>query len=253
MAGVFITGTDTGVGKTVVTAALGLALKGAGIDVGVMKPVETGAPLQQGRRTGGDAALLRRLIAPDDPLRDVNPIALELPAAPAAAARHAGVTIDLAQIREAYARLSARHEIVLVEGAGGLLVPLDAKTTMADLALALDCPLIVVARKRLGTLNHTLLTLREADRLGCRVLGVVLNAWDGAGESLSKADALNLEALRERLDVPLLAEFPRADPGPAGTWSHAALQPLVQAFRQKGGLEALHRAIVSSGLQPCSK
>lgn len=253
MAGVFITGTDTGVGKTVVTAALGLALRGAGLDVGVMKPVETGAPLRGRRRVGDDAALLHQLVAPEDSLEDVNPVALALPAAPAAAARHEGVTIDLARIREAYARLCARHEIVLVEGAGGLLVPIDTKTTMADLALALDCPLIVVARKRLGTINHTLLTLREAGRLGCRVLGVVLNAWDASGEPVSSADRINLEALLERLEVPLLAELPRADPGPTGAWTQAALEPLVLAFRRKGGIEALQRAIDSSGLQPPSK
>ena len=230
MAGVFITGTDTGVGKTLVTVALGLALREAGIDVGVMKPVETGAPLTGGRRVGDDAALLHRLLAPEDSIEDVNPFALALPAAPAVAARQAGVTIDLARIREAYARLCGRHEIVLVEGAGGLLVPLDAKTTMADLALALGCPLIVVARKRLGTINHTLLTLREAGRLGCRVLGVVLNEWDGSGEALSEADALNLEALRERLPVPVLAELPPLKLGASDRWTAAALAPILASF-----------------------
>jgi dethiobiotin synthetase len=239
MAGIFVTGTDTGVGKTVATAALGLALRGAGIDVGVMKPVETGAVWRDGRRVGEDAAVLRRLIAPDDPPEDVNPVALELPAAPSAAAKHAGTVIDLARIREAYARLAARHARLLVEGAGGLLVPLDAKTTMADLALALAAPLVVVARQRLGTINHTLLTLREADRLGCRVLGVILNAWDAAGAPLSEADARNLEELRERLPVPVLAELPVCDLGPPARWTAEMLAPLVRSFEASDALAIL--------------
>ncbi len=245
MAGIFITGTDTGVGKTVAAAALGLALREAGVNVGVMKPIETGAPLVAGRRRGEDAAVLHRLLAPGDPIEDVNPIALAIPAAPAAAARHAGATIDLRLIREAYARLEARHDVVLIEGAGGLLVPIDAKTTMADLARTLGCPLIVVARQRLGTINHTLLTLREAERSGLRILGVVLNGPDSSGEPLSEADPLNLQELRDRLDVPVLAELPRAQLGPSNTWSPAALAPFVHRFRQGNTLIELRRAFGS--------
>ncbi|MDP3938717.1 MAG: dethiobiotin synthase [Deltaproteobacteria bacterium] len=230
MAGIFITGTDTGVGKTVATAALGLALREAGVNAGVMKPIETGAQLVSGRRRGEDAAVLHRLLAPGDPIEDVNPIALALPTAPSAAARLEGATIDLARIREACARLEARHDVVLVEGAGGLLVPIDGKTTMADLARTLGCPLIVVARQRLGTINHTLLTLREADRRGLRIAGVVLNEWDPSGDPLSEADALNLQELRERLETPVIADLPALALGPSHTWSPAALAPLVGRF-----------------------
>jgi dethiobiotin synthetase len=245
MSGIFITGTDTGVGKTVAAAALGLALREAGVDAGVMKPIETGAPGRDGRRVGADASVLHRLIAPEDPLEDVNPIALALPAAPSAAAKHAGAAIDLTRIRAAYARLAARHEVVLIEGAGGLLVPIDAKTTMADLALALEAPLIVVARQRLGTINHTLLTLREADRLGCRVLGIILNAWDGAGAPLSEADARNLDELRERLSVPVLAELPACDLGSPDGWTADALAPLVRPFHESGALGILREGEAS--------
>lgn len=247
MAGIFVTGTDTGVGKTVATAALGLALREAGVDAGVMKPIETGAPPAGSRRFGEDAAALRRLLAPGDPAEDVNPVALALPAAPAAAAAREGATIDLARIREAYARLAARHDLVLVEGAGGLLVPIDGKSTMADLALALDCPLVVVARQRLGTINHTLLTLREAERSGLRVLGVVLNEGEEGGAPLSEADRLNLavlrRTLRERLGVPVLAELPRVALGPAAAWSPSTLEPLIAVFRGSAFLPALHPAL----------
>ncbi len=238
MAGIFVTGTDTGVGKTVVTASLGLALSAAGVDVGVMKPIETGAPLVEGRRVGEDAATLRRLIAPNDPIEDVNPVALALAAAPSAAAKDEGVSIDLAAIRVAFDRLAARHEVVLVEGAGGLLVPIDAKTTMADLALSLDTPLVVVARMRLGTINHTLLTLREAERCGLRVLGVVLNGYDPSGEPLSEAEARNLDELRDRIDTPLLAELPALDLGPSAGWTAEMLQPITRSFQGVEGLVA---------------
>jgi len=236
MGGIFITGTDTGVGKTVATAALGLALRQCGVDVGVMKPIETGAPLLDGRRVGEDAATLRRLLSPDDPIEDVNPFALALPAAPSAAAKAEGVTIDLTAIRSAFDRLAARHDVVLVEGAGGLLVPIDAKTTMADLALSLDTPLVLVARMRLGTINHTLLTLREAERTGLRVLGVVLNTWDPSGQPLSEADARNLDELRGRLDVPVLGELPSIDFGLSGGWTPDGLDPIVRSLHD---IEAL--------------
>jgi dethiobiotin synthetase len=245
MAAIFVTGTDTGVGKTVATAALGLALREAGVDVGLMKPIETGAVWRDGRRVGQDAEVLRRLIAPEDPPEDVNPIALELPAAPSAAAKHAGRALDLGVVREAYARLASRHAWVLIEGAGGLLVPIDAKTTMADLALALEAPLVVVARQRLGTINHTLLTLREADRLDCRVLGVILNAWDGSGSPLTEADARNLDALRERLPVPVLAELPACDLGAPDRWTTDALAPLVRSFHERGAIEILREGEAS--------
>jgi dethiobiotin synthetase len=232
---VFITGTDTGVGKTVVTAALGLALKARGVDVGVMKPIETGAPLVGERRIGEDAGVLRRLLAPDDPIEIVNPVALALPAAPSAAAQQEGMKIDLDRIRESYERLAARHDVVLVEGAGGLLVPIDAHATMADLAMLLGTPLTVVARKRLGTVNHTLLTLHEAKRRGLRVLGVVLNGFDPAGAPLSEADARSLEELRDRLDAPVLAELPSLDLGPSARWTPEGLAPIVRCFRGLDG------------------
>lgn len=230
MGGIFITGTDTGVGKTVATAALGLALRDSGVNVGVMKPIETGAPLMGGRRVGEDAEALRRLIAPDDSIEDVNPYALALPAAPSAAAKAEEAAIDLAVIRAAYDRLAARHDLVLVEGAGGLLVPIDAKSAMADLAASLGTPILVVARTRLGTINHTLLTLREAARSGCGVVGVVLNGWDASGKPLSDAEARNLAELHERLTVPVLAELPPAKLGHSSAWTRSALSPLVRAF-----------------------
>jgi dethiobiotin synthetase len=166
--GLFVTATDTGVGKTTVGCALLSSWAKKGRRVAAMKPCETG---------GGDDA--ERLIGacgrPLDPSL-VRPYAFSLPASPEAAAaadRVEYVYVD--NIRRGYARLAAEADVVLVEGAGGLLVPLNPEQTMADLAAALELPILVVARPSLGTINHTLLTLEAARRRGLRVIGVVFS------------------------------------------------------------------------------
>jgi len=211
-AGLFVTGTDTGVGKTVVACALVRALRKRGIDVGVLKACETGVaadgPL--------DAVALSRAAGEPDPLDTVCHQQFALPAAPVVAARHAGRAVDHEAIARAFAALSARHAMVVVEGAGGLLVPTGPGATMADLAGALGLPLLVVTRTSLGTINHTLLTLSEAARRGLDVLGVVASHVAGP---LSHADQANFDWLREHLGERLLGEIPPLDPGalpPAG-------------------------------------
>lgn len=220
MRGLFVTGTDTGVGKTFVACALARGLRAAGIDVGVMKPIETGVP-----STGPeDARALRSAAGVGDPIEDVCPQVFALAAAPEAAARVDNRSVSLYAIRAAYDRLAARHEFMLVEGAGGLLVPLDSATDMADLARDLGLPLLVVARARLGTINHTRLTLECAAARALEVFGTVLSHSSGA---LSEADAENLASLRRRLADGLLAELP-FQPEPAGLAPTAAcLGPIV--------------------------
>jgi len=207
-AGVFVTGTDTGVGKTVVACALTRALWAAGVDVGVMKPCETGV----GPAGPLDALALRGAAGAGDPLEDVCPQAFALPAAPAVAAAAEGRIVDLAGIRAAAARLRARHAFLLVEGAGGLLVPLTASYSMADLAGELGLPLLVVARAALGTINHTLLTLEAAERRGLPLAGVVISH---ASDSLPDAELRNLAALRGALGPRLVAELPYLPVGEA--------------------------------------
>jgi dethiobiotin synthetase len=202
MAGLFITGTDTGVGKTVVSCALARGLRAAGVDVGVMKPVETGVP------TSGpeDARALIRAANVRDELDLVCPIQYAMPAAPEAAAAAEGSEIGESssdRISDAFSALSDRHEFMLVEGAGGILVPFDEKTTMADIVERLELPVLIVARASLGTINHTLLTLEACDTRGLNVLGVVLSHATGA---LSEADSQNLEVLKRALGVRLLGE-----------------------------------------------
>jgi dethiobiotin synthetase len=199
--GVFVTGTDTGVGKTVVACALVAALRACGLDVGAMKPIETGV----GRAGPRDALALRAAAGGRDPLADVCPQRLALPAAPSVAAARARRGVDLAAIRRAHARLAARHAFLVVEGAGGLLVPIAPRLDMAGLARALGLPLLVVARAALGTINHTRLTLEAAARRALPVAGVVISH---SGGRLSAADARNLAALRAELGRLLVGEIP---------------------------------------------
>jgi dethiobiotin synthetase len=199
--GLFVTGTDTGVGKTFVACSLVRALRRRGLDAGAMKPVETGV----GPEGPLDARALRDAAGADDPLELVCPAALPLAAAPSAAARAAGRALRLDVLRAAFERLAARHELLVVEGAGGLLVPLAPGLDNAELARALGLPLLVVARASLGTINHTRLTLEAARARGLGVLGVVVSHSSGP---LPPAELANLEELRRELADDLLGELP---------------------------------------------
>ena len=205
MRGLFITGTDTGVGKTFVSCALARGLRAAGVDVGVMKPIETGVPAEGPE----DARALRLAAGVDDPLDLICPVRFPLPASPEAAARAEGQTVSLAPIHDAFDSLARRHRFMLVEGAGGLLVPIDAHTDMADLARRLDLPLLLVARAGLGTVNHTRLTLEAAEARGLEVFGVVIS-HSAAKEP--EGDRRNLEGLRERLGERLVLELNYREP-----------------------------------------
>jgi dethiobiotin synthetase len=170
MSRLLITGTDTNVGKTWVTCALARALRASGRRVGVMKPVETGV-------TGEpeDARRLQAAAADDPPLAEICPYQLRMPVAPAVAAAHEGVTVDLDLLVASIARRQALVDVFLVEGAGGLLVPIAGKATFLDLAQRAALPLLIVAANRLGTVNHTALTARVAEAAGLTVIGFVLS------------------------------------------------------------------------------
>ena len=206
--GLFVTGTDTGVGKTLVACALAAALRARGIDVGAMKPVETGI----GPGGPADARALADAAGAGDPLETVCPQRFALAAAPAVAAAHAGRCVDLAAIRRAFDALKSRHEWLVVEGAGGLLVPLRDDFTMGELARELGLPLLVVARAALGTINHTRLTLEAAAARGLRVAGVVISHGP---VPIAAADAANLGALRGALGPLLCGEVPTLAAGAA--------------------------------------
>lgn len=203
--GLFITGTDTGVGKTVVAAALAAALRKRGWDVGVMKPVESGCPRVEGVLVPRDATFLREAAASKDPLGLVNPYRFELPLAPALAAEAEGVVIEMPAIQAAYDELAARHQVMLVEGAGGLLTPLCGALTMRDLASALELPVLVVAMNALGVINHTSLTVAALRQAGLAPVGIVLNA---VSRRTDESAATNGASLRRWGGAPLLGDLP---------------------------------------------
>jgi len=203
--GIFITGTDTGVGKTLVACGLAALLRDRGYKVGVMKPAETGCEEKDGKLFPQDAYLLKEASGCDVPLETICPYRLRDPLTPSIAAEREGVKIDISLLDKIYGEISSNHDITLVEGAGGLLAPILPSFTYADLAKLLKLPLLVVAANRLGVINHLLLTLEHASSHGLRVLGYVFNRLDGLP---SLAADTNREALLSLTAVPFLGEIP---------------------------------------------
>jgi len=205
VSGVFITGTDTGCGKTTVAALIARAAREAGQHVRVLKPVETGCEEREGQLLPADALALAAAADDRRGVEAICPYRLRLPASPDVAARHEGVSIDPAVLDRAYRAASEAADLTLVEGAGGLLVPILPGLDMASLATRLGLPLLVAARASLGTINHTWLTLEAAAARELRVVAVVISHTT---PELSPADRANLDRLLEDLPVPLLGELP---------------------------------------------
>jgi len=206
--GIFITGTDTGVGKTHVTAALLTELRRRGIRAAAFKPIACGAG---GRH---DAKIYAAIMNHEQPLDMINPIYLRHPLAPSVAAKLERKRIDLRKILHTYQQLAKSYEVVLVEGAGGLLVPIRGNYFVSDLAKALKLPLLIVARLGLGTINHTLLTVRQANAHGLKIAGLVLN--DTAGGRHGLAEKTNIRELPKLCKVPLLGGVPHGKRGLPG-------------------------------------
>lgn len=195
----FITGTDTGVGKTFVTARLLAELRRRGLPAAAMKPIACGA---DGRR---DAVTYRRIMNRAADLHVLNPVYLRAPLAPWIAARRENRRISLPRIRACYRLLIKQFRPVLVEGAGGLLVPIRRDYTVAELARDLKLPVLIIARLGLGTLNHTLLTIEAAQHRGLTVCGVILNDLTGRRWL---AERTNPDALTQLMPVPVLGIVP---------------------------------------------
>jgi dethiobiotin synthetase len=213
-AGVFIIGTDTGVGKTVVAGALALALQRRKLDVGVMKPVETGVAFR--RADPSDAERLRSLIMPAASVGTVGIYRLPAPLAPLDAARLARRPISVARLVESVAAALPRHDCLVVEGVGGAMVPLSNAAVVADLAERLALPVLVVGRSALGGVNQMLLTLTELRRRAIPLLGAVLNR--PAGRPTTRR-----ERLQQRSTAGLIGEF-----GGVRVFGELAHVPLVE-------------------------
>lgn len=202
--GYFVTGTDTGVGKTLIAAALIHAFALAGSKVAGMKPVAAGAEFVDGRWLNEDVSQLRAAANVDAPLSMINPYVFAPPIAPHIAALEAGVKLAIEPVLAACNGLQKLAETLVVEGAGGFLVPLNDRQDMGDLAVALGLPVILVVGMRLGCINHALLTVAAIESRGLSLAGWVASVVDADMPRLEE----NLATLRQRIDAPCLGTVP---------------------------------------------
>jgi dethiobiotin synthetase len=206
--GYFVTGTDTGVGKTAVTLGLMAHLQARGVSVAAMKPVASGCECAAAGLVNSDALQLQRQSSVALPYASINPYAFGPPIAPHIAASLAGVTISIDAIRSAFDEIAGKVDCVLVEGVGGWQVPLNSDETLADLARALDLEVILVVGIRLGCLNHALLTAAAIVASGCIPAGWVANCLPPGAHYAAE----NINTLKSRLSFRFLGEVPAIGP-----------------------------------------
>lgn len=207
--GIFITGTDTNVGKTVVTASLAFALKRQGIHLEIMKPVETGI-LHSGEDPQADGSRLQSVLSTHHPIPLVTPYSFSDPLAPLAASRHAHQPIDFTLIKDRFQKLSTTCDFLLVEGVGGVMVPLTEHQTIRDLISFLGLPCLVVSRPQLGGVNHTLLTVEALRSFGISITAIVLNFTRSPQTSDVEQQQIEstIQLIRELSGVPVVGPLP---------------------------------------------
>lgn len=203
--GWFVTGTDTGVGKTVVAAGIAAVLRSAfGVRVGALKPVEMGVD-----GLPPDGAMLAEAMGFTGPMTDVVPQVFAEPLAPLVAAERANTQVDLPAIFTAFERMRERAELMIVEGIGGIAVPMTDDFELLDVARQMGLPMLVVTRPHLGTLNHTLLTVRYARSAGVPVVGLIINGTTTGTTGVDVAQQTNPAMLARLTQLPILAQIPR--------------------------------------------
>lgn len=200
--GIFVTATDTEVGKTVVSSLLAAFLKKRNINVGVMKPIASGSQ--------EDAKILKKASGVDDGLDIINPLFFKKPLAPISAARLEKKKINLSKIFKSYNKLRKKYDFLIVEGIGGILVPIKLNFLVADLIKKLNLPIIIVARPNLGTINHTLLTVKAAKSYRLRIKGVIINYSKKPGPDYNSrlAEKTAPKVIEKISGVPLLGVIP---------------------------------------------
>ncbi|MGO4532311.1 dethiobiotin synthase [Paenibacillus sp. 2TAF8] len=203
--GLFVTGTDTGVGKTVITGALVAALRAEGGNVGVWKPVQTGGLAGEGTT---DAELLLKYTGMDSDAEDIASFTFEAPLAPMLAAKQTGLNITLQDILSAGESILHRYDSVFIEGAGGVAVPITKDALTTDLIAELQTPVLIVARSGLGTINHTLLTMEYLERRGISILGFILNDGLSGELHLDPSVETNGRIIEHYSGIPCLGHFP---------------------------------------------
>ncbi|MBI4685557.1 MAG: dethiobiotin synthase [Nitrospirae bacterium] len=204
--GFFVTGTDTGVGKTVISAALIKAIGLLGIRVCGMKPIETGCTKEGNALMPSDGIFLKSIAHMDETINHITPCCLKHPLAPMVAAEMEGTVININKIKKAFEELTKSYQSIVVEGIGGLLVPINRDYFVLDLARELELPLIIVSRPDLGTINHTLLTVNYAQKEGLKVAGIIINHTYLSEDGM--AEKTNPRVIQQLSPAPLLGVFP---------------------------------------------
>ena len=200
----FITGTDTGVGKTAVTATLAMCMKKHGIDVGVMKPVATGFPQKNGFKSH-DVSVLCNACGVDDTEDMINPIFMPIPASPYDACKILDILFDKKLILDKFAELQNKHEILFVEGIGGILTPLTKNYFVADMIKDMGLETIIITRSTLGTLNHTMMTVKTCHDYQIPIKGIIINNYDKDG---GPAENNSPSTIHEITNIPILGILP---------------------------------------------
>jgi dethiobiotin synthetase len=236
--GWFVTGTDTGIGKTVIAGALAILVRREGRRAGVFKPVATGC--RRDVRLGlvsEDAEFLAHCADSPETLETINPVRYAGELAPMAAAERQHVPIDWPAIDRSREVIERRAEWTVVEGAGGLLVPIDGQTSMADLAARFGLPLVIVARPGLGTINHTLLTIEAARARRLAIAAVVVNGYRPGSATLAEETNPEIISRLARLPLPLIVPWDPLTDVRTGAVGESVLYPLrhfVQTAIQRG-------------------
>ncbi|MEW6003527.1 MAG: dethiobiotin synthase [Nitrospirota bacterium] len=207
--GFFITGTDTGVGKTVITAALIQAIRLLGLRVCGMKPIETGCKKEGDLLIPSDGLFIKEIANMKENIKEITPCCFENPLAPLTASRLGEAPVDLEKIFNAFRKLSKNNDAVIVEGIGGLLVPITRDYFVIDLARDFGLPILSVSRPGLGTLNHTMLTVNYAIKEGLVVVGIIINYSIPPEGTI--AEKTNPEIIKQISPVPILGIFPYLD------------------------------------------
>ncbi|MFL6325611.1 MAG: dethiobiotin synthase [Nitrososphaeraceae archaeon] len=206
MKGVFITGTDTEIGKTTVAASLASLLRLSGWNVGVMKPFATGTRVFSTKYKSKDSALLARAAQVNDPDKEINPFFYSVPTAPFTAAKiMSEKEPSLEDALRICQKLAAKHNFMIVEGIGGIMVPLTKEKCVLHFAKSLGLPTIIVAGSELGTINHTLLTVKICNDFGLNLLGIIINGMPAKVSLLKKQ---TVETIRELSKVRILSVIP---------------------------------------------
>jgi dethiobiotin synthetase len=206
--GFFITGTDTSVGKTTVAAAIALNLKRQGLNIGIMKPFAAATKRYSSKYNSADVAMLSNITKVRDKPNDINPFFSSVPAAPYTASLiRKSCKVDISKAIRSYTKLASAHDQMIVEGIGGIMVPLTRTECLADFARAINLPVIIVARFQLGMINHILLTVRACLYYGLDIAGIILNELTGWDSPVQKEMIVETIEKTSRVNVLSLLPF----------------------------------------------